>query len=82
MSVRQEYVVNYGTSEDSLDSQSATVQSVTDLSAVNRTYEVDLTGLTLGTTYYHQVVATSGDFTLESDTASFTTLELREYSYI
>lgn len=72
----QSYVVNYGTSEDSLDSTSDTVQSVTDISTVNATYNVDLTDLDSGTTYYYQVVATLEDFTLESDIASFSTPEL------
>lgn len=72
----QSYVVNYGTSEDSLNSTSATVQSVTNISTVNATYSVDLTDLNIGATYYYQVVATLEDFTLESDIASFTTPEL------
>lgn len=75
-SATQEYVVNYGTNEDSLNLTSATVQSVSDISAVNQTYEVDLTSLSLDTTYYYQVVATTRHFTLESDTASFTTSSL------
>lgn len=71
----QSYVVNYGTSEDSLNSTSATVQSVTDISTVNATYSVDLTDLNIAATYYYQVVATLEDFTLESDIASFSTPE-------
>lgn len=78
----QSYVVNYGTSEDSLNSASGTVQSVNDISTVNATYNVDLTDLSPGTTYYYQVVATLDEFTLESDTVSFNTPELGILLYL
>ena len=72
----QEYVVHYGTDEDSLNTESSSVDSATSGSATDETYEVELTGLTLDTTYYYQVVASDEDFSLESDTASFTTQEI------
>ena len=81
ISVEQDYVVNYGTSEDNLDQTSDTVPSVTDTSLTNQEYSVSLTDLSAGTMYYYQVVATFESTTLESDTASFTTLELGTVNY-
>ena len=81
ISVEQDYVVNYGSSEDNLDQTSDTVPSVTDTSLTNQEYSVSLTDLSAGTMYYYQVVATFESTTLESDTASFTTLELGTVNY-
>ena len=71
-----EYQVHYGTSEDSLDESSSTVDSESSSPGVDESYEVDLAGLTPDTTYYYQVEITFEGFTLESETATFTTLEL------
>lgn len=78
----QEYVINYGTSQNSLNTESSTVTSDTSDSATDETYEVVLTSLTLDTTYYYQVVTTLVDFTLKSDITSFTTLESGIYSIV
>ena len=76
LSQQQEYYVDYGTDEDTLDQRSTTVTSSADTTLTDQDYTVSLSGLTLGTTYYIQVVATFGDFTLESDISSFTTSDI------
>ena len=75
LSQQQEYYVDYGTDEDSLDQRSGTVMSSDNTSLTDQNYTVSLSGLTLGTTYYIQVVATVGVYTLQSDISSFTTPE-------
>ena len=70
----------YGIDEDSLDMMSNSISSSSDLSLLDQNYSTVLSGLSLGTTYYFQVVATFQSFQLESDVSSFTTLELgKEY---
>ena len=80
--VSHEYVVHYGTSQDSLDETSSTVDSTSSSPGVNEAYEVELTGLTPDTTYYYQVETTLEGFSLESELGTFTTLELGRYNYI
>ena len=73
--VSHEYMVNYGTSQDSLDMESST-ESTSSNPGTNESYEIDLTGLTPDTTYYYQVVTTTSEgFKFESDIETFTTLE-------
>ena len=76
LSQQQEYYIDYGTDEDSLDQRSGTVMSSDDTSLTDQNYTVSLSGLTVGTTHYIQVVATFGVYTLKSDISSFTTNEI------
>ena len=68
-----EFVVEYGTDQDSLTDTSDTVTTSDDTVF---DYNVTLTGLSLGVTYYFKVVATYSDYTIESDIKEFTTNEL------
>ena len=68
-----EFVVNYGTDDDSLDQTSETVFSSNGVILTRQNYEVTLTGLLSDATYYYQVVATVQNTTLESSISSFTT---------
>jgi len=72
---QQQYYVDYGTDEDARDQRSGTVTSSDNTSLTNQNYTVSLSGLSLHTTYYIQVVATFGVYTLKSDISSFTTFE-------
>ena len=74
--VSHEYVVHYGTSQDSLDMESSEVDSISSSPGTDESYEVDLTGLTPDTTYYYQVVTTLNGFTFESSIDTFETLEI------
>ena len=53
------YIVQYGTSEDSLIQNSSSVYSGNDITITNKTYSVELSGLRDNTTYYVQVQATN-----------------------
>jgi len=75
LSQQQQYYVDYGTDEDALDQSSGTVTSSDDTSLTNQNYSVSLSGLSLNTAYYIQVVATFGFSTLKSGISSFTTPE-------
>ena len=77
LSQQQQYYVDYGTDEDALDQRSGTVTSSDDTFLTDQNYTVSLFELSLGTTYYIQVVATFGVYTLKSDVFSFTTPEGR-----
>ena len=68
-----EFVVYYGTNEDSLNDTSDTV-TASDDSVLD--YTVVVTNLSLGTTYYFKVMATYLDYTRESTVGDFTTNEL------
>ena len=72
LSQQQQYYVDYGTDKDVLGQSSGTVLSSDDTSLTNQNYSVSLSGLSLNTTYYIQVVATFGIYTLKSDISSFT----------
>ena len=75
LSQQQQYYVDYGTNEDALDQRSGTVTSSDDTSLINQNHSVFLSGLSLGTVYYIQVVATFEVYTLKSDISSFITSE-------
>ena len=71
----QEYYVLYGLDQNDLNLTSNTTQGNTNTSLTNQTYSITLQGLTMGTEYYLQVIATYGTDSLYSDETSFTTLE-------
>ena len=71
----QEYYVLYGLDQNDLNLTSNTTQGNTNTSLTNQTYSITLQGLTMGTEYYLQVIATYGTDSLYSDKTSFTTLE-------
>ena len=73
--ISHEYVVYYGTSVDSLDETSSTVDSISSSPGTDESYDVSLTGLTPDTIYYYQVEATLEGFSFESEIDTFTTLE-------
>lgn len=74
ISSEQQYYVEYGDDEDTLDETSDTI-TVSDVTLTDQEYNVTLTGLTSGVLYYLKVTAEIGDITISSDTTSFTTLE-------
>ena len=73
LSQQQQYYVDYGTDENALDQRSKTVISSDDTSLTDQNYTVSLSELFFNTTYYIQVVATFGVYTLKSGVSSFTT---------
>ena len=75
LSQQQQYYVDYGTDEEVLGQSSGAVMSSDDTSLTNQNYSVSLSGLSLNTTYYIQVVATFGVYILKSGISSFTTPE-------
>ena len=74
-----EFIVYYGTDQESLSSTSNTVTASDDAVL---DYAVTLTGLNLGIAYYFKVVATYLDYTRESRVEDFTTNELGMLSII
>ena len=74
--MQETYTIQYGTGLNSLDSESETVSSTTDISEVNVTYTIQLNGLLSATVYYFQVAATyEVVFTRYSEVSFFRTLE-------
>ena len=73
------YIVQYGTASNSLTSTSPTVSSGNDNTRTNFMLSVELTGLTLDTLYYYQVMATNtaGSTTSTAPPATFMTSGLR-----
>ena len=71
----QEYYVLYGLDRNDLNLTTNTTRGTTNTSLTNQTYSITLQGLTMGTEYYLQVIATYGTITLYSEITSFTTLE-------
>ena len=68
----QEYMVLYGTDPSNLGNSSGPLSST---DSPDLMFQQILNDLSQGTTYYVQVVATFGIYTLTSDVISFTTLE-------
>ena len=67
------YVVEYGTSQDSLDMTSDPIHSGEDITVVNQMYSVQLSSLEPVTLYYYQVVATNTARSRSSNLLSFRT---------
>ena len=67
------YVVEYGTSQDSLDMTSDPSHSGGDIIVVNQMYSVQLSSLEPDTQYYYQVVATNTALSRSSNLLSFRT---------
>ena len=76
------YVVEYGTSQDSLDMTSDPTHSGEDITIANVTYSVTLSDLRENTTYYIHIVAnnTAGRSTTSSVESSRFTTSLAESS--
>ena len=68
-------MVEYGTSQDRLDTSSDPQYSGPNISIGSRTYSVQLNGLSAGTLYQYQVVATNSRLR-SSVTGTFITLPL------
>jgi len=81
ISSEQQYYVEYGDDEDTLDQRSDTI-TVSDVTLTDQEYNVTLTGLTSGVLYYLKVTAEIGDITISSDTTSFRTLESGNWLFI
>ena len=81
ISSEQQYYVEYGDDEDTLDQRSDTI-TVSDVTLIDQEYDVTLTGLTSGVLYYLKVTAEIGDITISSDTTSFRTLESGNWLFI
>ena len=75
VSTQQEYIVLYGTSEDTIVTAAGVVSGDNDTTLVNTTYTLEITGLERATTYYVQVVSTFSIYTLYSNIVEFTTQE-------
>ena len=69
------YVVEYGTSQDSLDMTSDPTHSGEDITVVNQMYSVQLSSLEPVTQYYYQVVATNTARSRSINLPSFMTLD-------
>jgi hypothetical protein len=83
ITTQETYTIQYGTGLNSLDSESETVSSTTDLSEVNVTYTIQLNGLLSATVYYFQVAATyEVVFTRYSEVSFFRTLEDEQAYYL
>ena len=67
------YVVEYGTSQDSLDMTSDPTHSGGDITVVNQMYSVQLSSLEPATQYYYQIVATNTALSRSSNLLSFRT---------
>ena len=70
--VQLDFIVYYGTAQDSLDDTSDTVTTTDDTTL---DYSVTITGLSAGYTYYYKVVASNTDYSIESDVGELTTEE-------
>ena len=70
------YYVKYGISSSSLDLETTSIESGTDLTITNQIYSVDISGLTFNTTYYYQVVASNSFGSSYSTVKSFVTVSL------
>ena len=66
-------MVEYGTSQDSLDLTSGSQHSGPDITATDVTYSVQLSNLEPATTYHYRVVATNTDRSTASGVQSFMT---------
>ena len=74
------YVVEYGTSQDSLGLTSGSQHSGPDITATDVTYSLQLSNLEPATTYHYQVVATNtADRSTASDSHTFTTAVICMY---
>jgi len=74
------YVVEYGTSQDSLGLTSGSQHSGPDITATDVTYSVQLSNLEPATTYHYRVVATNtADTENDSHTYTFTTAVICMY---
>ena len=73
------YIVQYGTSRESLNQNSSSAYSGDVTAITNKTYSVELSGLRDNTTYYVQVLATNtAQRSNTSIVRRFTTLHLTE----
>ena len=73
------YVVEYGTSQDSLGLTSGSQHSGPDITVTDVTYSVQLSNLEPATTYHYRVVATNtADRSTASGVQSFTTGDSRK----
>ena len=71
ISEQQEYYVDYGNDESTLDQRSQRIEGSANKTLTDYSYSISLSGLSLGTTYYYQVVTVLELFTLKSDVLSF-----------
>ena len=82
ISEQQEYYVAYGNDEGTLNQGSQRIQGSANTTLTDYSYNISLSGLSLGTVYYCQVVAVLDLYTLKSDVLSFTTRERGIFNYI
>ena len=77
------YVVEYGTSQDSLDMTSDPTHSGEDIAIANVTYSVTLSDLRENTTYYVHIVATNtADRSNTSSVERFTTMSAESGTFL
>ena len=69
-------MVEYGTSQDRLDMSSDPQYSGPNINIGSRTYSVQLNGLSAGTLYQYQVVASNSKHNSSSVAGNFTTIPL------
>ena len=75
---QEQYIVNYGTGRESLDTSSEVQGSTANISAVNVTYYVSLQELAPNTGYYYQIRSTNSRGSTLSPIMMFTTSEAGE----
>ena len=65
--------MDYGNDEGTLDQRSHRIEGSTNTTLTDYSYNISLSGLSVGTNYYYQVVTVLKLFTLKSDVLSFIT---------
>ena len=76
------YTVYFGNSSGSLTSVSQQLQSGDNFTATDLQFSTQMTELSAGTIYYHQVVAVNSVGSTQSTINNFTTRELRKLIFI
>ena len=76
------YYVKYGLSSLSLELETISIETGSDVTMTNQIYSVDISGLTFNTTYYYQVVASNNFGSSYSSVKSFITVSLSKLSSI
>lgn len=75
---QQQYRVVYGLDPQLLDQMSAVVTGVDDITLTDQEYSVDISGLSISTSYYFRISVMFGGLTIMSELSSFRTIDNRK----